>query len=255
MAMAIARRTSTAGAGRTQLARALSKLGVCSRTQAEALVRDGRVVVNGRLVLDPLIWVSLESDRFAVDGQPVGAEGKVYLMLNKPRGLVTTAQDEQGRGTVYECLQGADLPWLGPVGRLDKASEGLLLFSNDTTWAARLTDPASHLDKTYHVQIDRVADAALLQAMERGMTVEGERLLAKSVRLLRVGERNSWLEVVLDEGRNRHIRRLLAAHEVETLRLVRVAIGGLVLGDLAKGQWRMLTAEEVAQLSGVSPRK
>ncbi|TJZ77394.1 pseudouridine synthase [Chitiniphilus eburneus] len=235
---------------RTQLGRALSKLGFCSRNQAEALVVEGRVSVNRKIVRDPLAWVSLEVDVFRVDGREIAVERKVYLMLNKPRGLVTTAQDEQGRGTVYECLANAQLPWIGPVGRLDKASEGLLLFSNDTGWAARLTDPASHLDKTYHVQIDRIADDSLLDAMIQGVRMDGEVLSAKFVTLLRNGERNSWLEVVLDEGRNRHIRRLLTAQGVETLRLVRVAIGSLPLGDLPKGQWRMLNEEEVARLAG-----
>jgi len=146
------------------------------------------------------------------------------LMLNKPRGLVTTVRDERGRDTVYRCLQGADLPWLAPVGRLDKASEGLLLFSNDPLWAARITDPASGPDKTYHVQIDRLPDEALLGHLQRGVLIDGERLAAKRARCLRAGRRHAWLEVVLEEGRNRHLRRLLAACEVSVLRLVRVSI-------------------------------
>ncbi|WP_255988354.1 pseudouridine synthase [Chitinolyticbacter albus] len=247
------RTAKTAAPGsRTGLARALSKLGVCSRTQAEALVRAGRVAVNGKLIRDPIAWVDLAQDRFAVDGEAVAAQRFVYLMLNKPRGLVTTAQDDRGRDTVYQCLAGADLPWIGPVGRLDKASEGLLLFSNDTGWAARLTDPASHVPKTYHVQIDRPADDALLTRLRGEVMVDGERLAARAVQLLRMGEKNSWLEIVLDEGRNRHIRRLLAAHEIATLRLVRVAIGALRLGELDKGQWRMLALEEVQALVGKS---
>jgi 23S rRNA pseudouridine2605 synthase len=172
----------------------------------------------------------------------------MVLMLNKPRGLVTTTRDERDRDTVYRCLSGAALPWLAPVGRLDKASEGLLLFSNDPTWAARITDPATGPDKTYHVQVDCVADRRLLGELERGMVVDGEHLAAKSARLLRVGGRNAWLELVLDEGRNRHIRRLLAAVDVKVLRLVRVAVGGLTLGDLPKGGWRLLTGPEVASL-------
>jgi 23S rRNA pseudouridine2605 synthase len=169
-------------------------------------------------------------------------------MLNKPRGLVTTARDEQGRDTVYACFAGADLPWLAPVGRLDKASEGLLLFSNDPVWAAQMTDPKTGPSKTYHVQIDRLPDGALLEALERGAVVDGEHLKVASVRCLRAGGKNAWLEVVLHEGRNRQIRRLLAALDVSVVRLVRVAIGSLSLGELAKGQWRMLTADEMESL-------
>jgi 23S rRNA pseudouridine2605 synthase len=170
------------------------------------------------------------------------------LMLNKPRGLVTTTRDEQGRDTVYRCFDGASLPWLAPVGRLDKASEGLLLFTNDPVWAARITHPDTGPDKTYHVQIARVPDADLLAALVSGITEDGQHLAAKSARTLRAGEKNAWLELVLAEGRNRQIRRLLAALDVTVIRLVRVAMGPLVLGDLAKGQWRQLTAAEVASL-------
>src|SRR3990167_2291119 len=132
-------------------------------------------------------------------------------MLNERGGLVTTTGEEQGRDTVYRCLEDAGLPWLAPVGRLDKASEGLLLFTNDPAWAARITDPAHGPDKTYHVQVDRVPDASLLEALRKGVEVDGEHLSARDARLLRAGERNAWLEIVLEEGRNRQIRRLLEA--------------------------------------------
>jgi 23S rRNA pseudouridine2605 synthase len=175
---------------------------------------------------------------------------RVYLAMNKPRGVVTTAADEKGRETVYDLLDTARLPWLAPVGRLDKASEGLLLLTNDTAWAARLTNPESHVDKTYHVQIDALPDAALLAALTDGIVDRGETIGAKAVRELRRGDRNAWLEIVLDEGRNRQIRRLLAAHGILVLRLVRVAIGALKLGELGKGEWRALTDDEVGLLAG-----
>ena len=232
---------------RVGLARALSKLGYCSRSQAFALIRAGRVTLNGAVRRDPESPVTLERDRILVDGQALSAAAPVYLMLNKPRGVVTTAEDEKGRRTVYDCLP-AYLPWLAPVGRLDKASEGLLLLTNDSEWAARIAAPATHLDKTYHVQIGAIADAVLLRAMEKGVSAGGELLRAKRVLVIRSGQRNSWLEVVLDEGKNRQIRRLLAALEVEVLRLIRVAVGPLLLGDLAKGSYRALTAEEKAAL-------
>jgi len=164
--------------------------------------------------------------------------------MNKPRGIVTTASDEKGRDTVYSLL-GEDLPWVAPVGRLDKASEGLLLLTNDSEWAARVTAPETHLDKTYHVQIGKIADEALLLALKDGVrTKEGETLHVKRASLLRQGERNSWLEIVLDEGKNRHIRRMLEVLDIEVLRLIRVAIGPTALGELAKGGVRALTGEE-----------
>lgn len=223
----------------------ISKLGIGSRTQAARWVREGRVRVNGKVIRDAEFPVMQGVDRILVDGQEPASAARLVIMLNKPRGLVTTVKDEHGRDTVYRCLDGADLPWLAPVGRLDKASEGLLLFSNDPVWAARITNPASGLDKQYHVQIDRLPDAALLANLEHGVVIEGERLAAKAAQCLRTGERNAWLEIVLDEGRNRQIRRLLEAFDISVLRLVRVAVGSLSLGDLPKGRWRSLTQQEM----------
>jgi 23S rRNA pseudouridine2605 synthase len=237
------------------IARVLSKRGVCSRTQAAEWVRAGRVSVGGRVIRNPEFPTMLERDDIRVDGEPLRKAVPLVLMLNKPRGLVTTASDERGRDTVYRCFDGAThagapLPWIAPVGRLDKASEGLLLFSSDPAWAARITDPATGPQKTYQVQVDRIPDDSLLAALQSGVSVDGERLSAVSARLLRAGERNAWLEVVLDEGRNRQIRRLLEAFDIATLRLLRVAIGGLELGPLAKGAWRVLDA---ADLQAIGP--
>ena len=229
---------------RVGLARALSKLGYCSRSQAAEWIRAGRVKLNGALRRDPETPVHIGKDRIEIDGAPLPSPAKIYLMLNKPRGVVTSASDEKGRETVYAYLP-KDLPWFAPVGRLDKASEGLLLFTNDSEWAARITAPETHLDKTYHVQINAIADDALLAALQNGLrTTDGDILRVKQARLLRHGERNSWLEIVLDEGKNRHIRRLFQHLNVEVLRLVRVAIGPLALGELPKGSTRALTPEE-----------
>ncbi len=237
-----------AGGKRVTLPRALSKLGFCSRTQAEALVREGRVSVGGRVVTDLETWVDFAEAVIAVDGKRVAAEARVYFMLNKPRGLVTTRHDPEGRPTVFDCLKHLDHTHLSPVGRLDKASEGLLLFTNDTEFAQALLDPETHVDKTYHVQMDRIADQDVLDAMMRGVRHDGELLRARKARVLREGDRNSWIEVVLDEGRNRQIRRILEALGIECLRLLRVSIGDLTLGDLEKGAVRALTEEEVAGL-------
>lgn len=229
-------------------ARVISKLGLGSRTQGAQWVREGRVRVNGRVIIDPEFPVNQATDRVSVDGAE-DAQPRLVVMLNKPRGLVTTARDEQGRDTVYRCLEDARLPWLAPVGRLDKASEGLLLFSNDPQWAAQMTSAATGPDKTYHVQIDRIADEALAVKLARGVAVDGELLRAKRARCLRHGQKNAWIEIILDEGRNRQIRRLLGAFDIAVLRLVRVSIGDLQLGDLPKGAWRIVTPRELESLA------
>ena len=177
-------------------------------------------------------------------------------MLNKPRSLVTTASDERGRQTVYDCLAQGGFPWLSPVGRLDKASEGLLLFTNDTRWAGEILAPETHLEKTYHVQVDRLVDEELRQRIMAGITTEaGDFLTAKRLHLLRQGSRYSWLEIVLDEGKNRQIRRLLSAFGVNVLRLVRVSIGPVQLGNLAKGAYRHLTEGERRSLIKATVKK
>lgn len=244
-------RTTPEREPRYGLARVLSKRGLASRTQAAQWVREGRVTVNGRLVRDPEYPVRMAADQIAVDDCLTSSAERIYLMLNKPRGLVTTASDERGRETVYRCLEGANLPWLAPVGRLDQASEGLLLFSNDPAWAAGITEGRSGqvVTKTYHVQVDQIPDTSILQALQTGVVDAGERLSARAATLLRSGQKNAWLEIVLDEGRNRQIRRLLAVHDLAVLRLIRIAVGGLSLGDLPKGRWRHLSAMEVQSLA------
>jgi 23S rRNA pseudouridine2605 synthase len=235
------------------LARALSKLGYCSRSQAVELIRAGRVQLNGQVRRDPETPVRLELDRIVVDNQDIDAQRKIYLMMNKPRGIVTTAADEKGRATVYEILKKSSvpLPWVAPVGRLDKASEGLLLLTNDSEWGARVAAPGTHLEKTYHVQIDSTDGDSLAIALIKGVQSSGDFLHAKQARLLRMGEKNCWLEITLDEGKNRQIRRMLAALNVEVLRLVRVKIGPLELGKLAKGSYREVTRVEKRMLDCV----
>ena len=229
------------------LARVLSKLGYCSRSQAAILISGGRVALNGQITRDPESPVRVPRDHVSVDGSRLVKAPTIYLVMNKPRGIVTTASDEKGRATVYDLLE-PGFPWVGPVGRLDKASEGLLLLTNDSEWAARIADPEGLLDKTYHVQVDRAVDADLLAkiAREPGEEAEsaGDSLRAKEARRIRHGVKNTWLEITLDEGKNRQIRRLLEGHGVGVVRLVRVSIGPLELGDLKKGSVRPLTPEE-----------
>jgi 23S rRNA pseudouridine2605 synthase len=232
---------------RSGLARALSKLGYCSRSDAAELIRAGRVALNSAIRRNPETPVELSRDKILVDGAPIAAAQKIYLMLNKPRGIVTSASDEKGRETIYSLLP-KQSAWLAPVGRLDKASEGLLLLTNDSEWGARIAAPETHLEKTYHVQIGAKFDEAALEKLRAGVRDSGELLRAKSIEILREGERNSWLEIRLDEGKNRQIRRMLAACGIEVLRLLRIAIGPIKLGDLAKGASRELTPQEKESL-------
>lgn len=237
------------------LARALSKLGYCSRLQAAKLIGAGRVRLNGAIRRDPEFPTNSENDRIEVNGYRVDAAGRVYLMLNKPRGVVTSASDEKGRETVYAYLR-EEFPWIAPVGRLDKASEGLLLLTNDSEWGSRVTAPETHLDKTYHVQVQTVVNEFLAKKMEEGLrNRENDFLRARRASILRHGDRNTWLEIVLDEGKNRQIRRMLETLNLEVLRLVRVAVGPLALGQLAKGEVRFLAFEEKLALDREMERR
>lgn len=247
-APAVVRRCTDKAEKKATLSRALSKLGYCSRTQAEVLIAAGRVSARGVIVTDPETWVELSDGVISVDGVPVTARKTEWLMLNKPRGMVTTRSDPEGRATVFDCLGRADAAHISPVGRLDKASEGLLLFTNDTVMADRLLDPATHLPKIYHVQIRGEISPQQYDRMLEGIIEGGETLAVSAVRPLRGGETNCWLEITLQEGKNRQIRRILEALGIECLRLVRISIGSLQLGDLPKGSARALTADEVALL-------
>jgi 23S rRNA pseudouridine2605 synthase len=233
------------------LERALSKLGHASRSRARALVSEGRVRVNGRVARDPLERVDVRRARIEVDGAPVRAERRIYLALHKPRGLVTTEHDERGRETVYSCLAYADLPRLVAVGRLDRESEGLLLFTNDTRWAQRVLDPASHVDRIYEVHVSGEVTAEALAQLRVGVESRGELLRVKAARRVRGGAAETVLELVLGEGRNRHVRRMLEALGLEITVLKRVAMGPVQLGRLGPGAHRLLTPAEVAALDPV----
>lgn len=245
--------TPRAGAtpGAVSVARALSKLGLASRTLASAWITAGRVTVNGIIVNSAAQRIDMMRDRIAVDGAPVQIARRRYCAFNKPRGLVTTTRDEQGRASVYDALPELGAQWLAPVGRLDKASEGLLLFTNDTQWAQHLLDPLGAVAKVYHVQIDAVPDDSVLAALRSGLVLDdGERTAPAAVSILRTGGKTTWLEFILQEGRNRQIRRMLACFDIAVRRLVRVAIGPVRLGDLAKGALRDLSPQEVKALGG-----
>ena len=236
------------------LNRVLSKMGLASRSQANAIISAGRVYVNHACILDPLHPVDMAQARITLDGAAAKPASKIYLALNKPTGLVTTRSDEQGRATVYDCLgEWKNQQGLAPVGRLDKASSGLLLFSNDTRWAATVTDPAQRLPKTYHVQINRHLTDEQLAQMRSGMALAaGEVTAPAQVQVLRQGDKTQWLEIVLEQGLNRQVRRMVEMLDAEVQRLIRVAIGPVALGDLPKGACRRLRADEVSAI--VAPR-
>lgn len=228
------------------LARALSKLGWCSRAQALTLVSTGRVTVDGRVVTDPSFRIDMRRARIAVDGEPVRAGERVYLMMHKLAGYVTTTSDERGRPTVHDLLPRGGQR-VNAVGRLDLGSEGLLLFTNDTRWADRILDPSSHMDKRYEVELARpLADADVERAIAGVDAGRGEVLGFRAVSRMDRGPQ--WIEVVLDEGKNRQIRRVLESLGYDVVRLIRTAIGPVQLGSLAPGAVRELTAAEKQSL-------
>lgn len=231
------------GNTRYGLARILSKRGICSRSEATTHIRAGRVKVAGVRVTDPESPTALDA-KIEFDDTVAGTAAPIYLMLNKPRGQVVTAKDEKGRATIFDCFDVLPARHIAPVGRLDQASEGLLLLTNDTAWAAALMAPESQVEKVYHVQVDGLLTDAQLDTLRAGILDAGEHLMAVKVLQLRAGQKNCWLEITLDEGKNRQIRRMLAALGFEVLRLIRVRIGKLELGLLAKGAWRELLVHE-----------
>ena len=235
------------------VARVISKRGYCSRSQAEKLVREGHVILRGKPVRDPES-PAYENDEILVDGNPVTASDFVYFAMNKPRGLVTTASDEKGRKTVMDLFReefakmfpGKPMPHIAPVGRLDAASEGLLLFTNDTKWADDILTDASHL-KIYRVQVKGKPSAAELSQMEKGFNVAprvfGEKeefMHADRAVLHSDGEKNCWLEITLSEGKNREIRRMLAHLGYEVMRLMRIQFDKYALGDLKPGEIKVI---------------
>lgn len=238
-------------AGPLSLARALSKFGVCSRSEAVRWIEEGRVQVDGRVVRFPARRIDPRRHSVRVDGRRVGDDTeRIVLVLHKPVGYITSRGDPGGRPTVYDLLD-ADGPWVFPVGRLDRDSSGLLVLTNDHRLGQRLTDPEAHVPKRYHARVRGVPAAEALDALREGVPLgDGTVSRPAEVRALGTAQNGtSWLEVVLTEGKNRQVRRMCAnvGHDVEEL--VRVAVGGLGLGDLAPGQWRRLTAAEVARLA------
>lgn len=237
--------------GRVALERALSKLGLLSRAEARRRILEGRVTVAGRVVRDPYAPVVPERAAIALDGEPAAAPAFRCLMLHKPRGVVTSARDPEGRPTVFDLARAAgETGRLVAVGRLDLATTGLLLLTNDTRLADWLTDPARAVPRTYLATVRGELTEPERAALEAGVESDGERLAARAVAVRKRSRRETHLVVVLEQGRNREVRRLCAAVGHEVTRLKRVAFGGLELGDLPPGALREVAADELQRAFG-----
>jgi pseudouridine synthase len=226
---------------------------VGSRTEARGWIGTGRVRVNGRLVQTPDHWVDLERDQVTLDGQPVLSKTRLYLLLYKPKGYITTYKDPQGRSTVYDLLK--DLgEYVFPVGRLDQDTSGLLLLTNDTPFAERLTNPEFKVSKTYLVKAATRLSEEQLDRLRRGVTLKDGPTRPAEVRRVRDTTSRTFFEITITEGRNRQVRRMVEAIESKVSKLVRVSIGRLSIGDLAIGHYRALTQAEVRHLFGSSEK-
>jgi pseudouridine synthase len=229
------------------LERVLSKAGLGSRTEARSWIGAGRVRVNGKLVQTPDLWVDLVRDRVTLDGRPVHAAKKVYLLLYKPKGYITTYTDPLGRPTVYDLIRDTGV-WLVPVGRLDLDSSGLLLMTNDTQYAEHLTNPDYKSPKTYQVKCADLLSDGQIEKLRRGVDLRDGPTRPAVVERLRDSAKYTHLRMAISEGRNRQVRRMLEAAGSKVLELVRVAIGPVRIGELQIGKWRHLTEAEVREL-------
>jgi pseudouridine synthase len=235
------------------LERVISKAGLGSRTEARSWIGGGRVRVNGKLVQTPDHWVDMERDRVTVDGRPLRAAKKSYLLLYKPKGYITTFKDPEGRPTVYDLIREADA-WLAPVGRLDLDTSGLLIMTNDTQFAERLTNPDYKAPKTYQLKCaDRISDEQI-ERLRAGVQLTDGPTRPAVVERLRDSGKYTHLQMVITEGRNRQVRRMVEAIGSKVLKLVRVAIGPVHIGDLQIGKWRHLTDAEVQGFTKVGRR-
>lgn len=232
---------------KTELQRLISKLGIASRKSAAEMIIAGQVKVNGVVCKDPAKGFDSRAI-IELNGNKLIHIKEHYLILNKPQGLIVTQSDEKNRPTVYECLKDWKGPLLQAVGRLDLASEGLLIFTNDHRWANRIMDPKTHVKKIYHVQVSPIPTQDILDKLSAGILIEGIKTLPANFTFIRSGEKNSWLSVELHEGRNRQIRKMLESENINVLRLIRVQIGKLTLDDLPKGQWRELNSKEIISI-------
>jgi 23S rRNA pseudouridine2605 synthase len=238
------------------LDRVLSHFGLASRTAARGAIRAGRLKVNGRVVRNPGCWVRLGQDTVQLDGEHLKPTRRIYLLLYKPKGVITSHGDPAGRRTVYDCLGGLGR-WVAPVGRLDKDTSGLLLLTNDTGFADFITSPESRIPKTYLVKANGLINDEIVAQLNAGLQMKrGDWARPESVRRVEDRGKHSWLEIVLTEGKNREVRRMIEAAGFKVLKLVRTRIGPLTLEGLEVGKWRELRPLEVTALRklGTRPR-
>ncbi len=230
------------------LDRVLSKAGLGSRTEARSWIGAGRVRVNGRLIQTPDHWVDLERDTVTLDGKPVKESKKIYLLLYKPTGYLTTYKDPEGRPTVYNLLGDVD-QYVVPVGRLDLETSGLLLLTSDTQFAELVTNPDYKVPKTYLLKSSKHLSDDQIKQLRSGVTLSDGPTKPAQVTRVRDSEKYTHLEMTITEGRNRQVRRMIEALDAKVLKLVRIAIGPIQIGDLKIGQHRPLTPAEVATLT------
>jgi len=229
------------------LDRVLSRFGLASRSAARDAILAGRVKVNGSIVKDPERWTDPGSEAVHLDGKRLRQARKVYLLFNKPKGVITSHGDPAGRKTVYDCL-GSGVPWVSPVGRLDKDTSGLLVMTNDTDFADHVTNPASMVPKTYLVKANTIVSDEVLSRLSHGIELKrGDWAKPQSVRRIEDRGKYSWLEIVLTEGKNREVRRLLEGVGLSVLKLVRTRIGPCTLEGLQIGKWRDLHPSEISR--------
>lgn len=229
--------------------RVLSKAGLGSRVEARRWIHARRVKVNGLVIENPDHWIDLERDSLLFDDKPLQARALVYVLLYKPSGYLTTYKDPEGRPTVYDLLSDVGT-FLSTVGRLDFKTSGLLLMSNDNAFAERVTNPSSHVPKTYLVKSSTRLSDAQLDQLRQGVELEDGPTRPAEVTRLRDSEKYTHFEITLTEGRNRQVRRMVEALGATVLKLVRVKIGPIAIGALRIGTWRMLTPSEVQRISG-----
>jgi 23S rRNA pseudouridine2605 synthase len=225
------------------LERVISKAGLGSRTDARKWIGAGRVRVNGKLIQTPDHWVDLERDRVTLDGKPLRARERLYILLYKPKGYITSYGDPQGRETVYDLIEDVGA-WLAPVGRLDQDTSGLLIMTNDTQFANRVMDPEFKVPKTYLVKCSTVLSDEQIQALRSGVELKDGPARPAEVTRLRDSGKYTHLEMTITEGRNRQVRRMIEAVGSKVLKLVRTAIGPVKIGTLEIGKYRELTVDE-----------
>jgi 23S rRNA pseudouridine2605 synthase len=229
------------------LDRAISKAGLGSRTEARSWIGEGRISVNGKIIQTPDHWVDLQRDKIVFDGKPIRASEKIYWLLYKPKGYLTTYKDPEGRPTVYDLIPDREA-WVFPVGRLDLETSGLLIMTNDTALAERLTNPDFKVPKTYLVKSASLLSDEQLERLRQGIELSDGPTRPAVVQRVRDSGKHTFLEITISEGRNRQVRRMIEASDSKVLKLVRVAIGPLRIGDLTMGKYRELTAAELESL-------